>query len=91
MRFQRGTLERAKDSLIFCIEWYKRIHQYAELEETDQILHTPRNTLLVTSLETLQRELKVLTRLVDITLISVKNQLNARPQNPPRARPSPKT
>lgn len=87
MMFQRGSMERAKDSLIFIIEWFKRVHQYAEMEETDQIMHTPRNALLVPALETMQRELKVLSKLVDNMLLSVKNSTNARPQNPSRSRP----
>jgi hypothetical protein len=91
MRFQRGSMERAKDSLIFIIEWFKRVHQYAEMDESEQVMHTPRNALLVPALETMQRELKVLTALVDNTLRSVKNSTNARPSNPTRPRPSPKT
>lgn len=91
IKFQRDAITRARDSLSFSIEWFKRVHEYANMEEGEQRLHTTRQQLLVSSLEILQRELKVLIRLVDITLLSVKNSTNARPQNPPSTRPSPKT
>src|SRR5271165_7136506 len=70
INFERGTVERAKDSLIFIIEWFKRVHEYAEMEPEQKRLNANRSQLLIASLEIMQRELKVLARLVDNTLAS---------------------
>ena len=86
-QFQRVAVARATERLVYIIDWFKRVHEYAEMDLSEQRLHAKRHQLLIAALEIMQRELKVLTRLVDITLASVKNSTNARSPNAPRSLP----
>jgi hypothetical protein len=72
VQFQRTNVRAGRDSLIFIIDRYRKLLQHVDLIENDASSLFNRKRLLITSLEILQREVRVLSRRIDTTLLSVR-------------------
>ena len=71
--FQKANLIRTKDSILFIIDWWKTLSESIQQETDVPAISKMRRTRIIAALEVIQRELKVLQRLIDQTLDSVKN------------------
>jgi hypothetical protein len=71
--FQRQSVLEGKGTLEIIIHWYSKTLNYMALPVMDGVSDLNRKKVIISYLEIVQRELKVLSHRVDTTLASLRN------------------